>query len=256
MTIIDYFNQFWEAHGDLEFTPNEVYLYFYLLSVWNTTGRKEEFECNTSHIIQNIKITKPTLIDCRKRLQKKGLIKFREGNRKSLKPVYELIHFTNDFTNNLTNDFTTHRVYRDIEKESISKDIPKKDDLSLKQKNNKTFNLDFVSPNYLPIIESWLEYKRKKKQSYKSEASIKVCYNNLLKLSNNSPTIAQLIVEQSIANNYSGLFELKQNGGQIQNSNHAGYCSKQEANEYALNQFLRYREARDNGLLDEVEKPF
>ena len=46
------------------------------------------------------------------------------------------------------------------------------------------------------------------------------------------------------------------NGGQIQNSNHTGYCSKKEANEYALNQFLRYREARDSGLLDEVEKPF
>ena len=48
----------------------------------------------------------------------------------------------------------------------------------------------------------------------------------------------------------------QKDGERIQGSTASSFTSKQEANEYALNQFLRYREARENGLLDEVEKPF
>jgi len=58
-------------------------------------------------------------------------------------------------------------------------------------------------------MQTWLAYKREKKQTYKGPKSIKVCYKKLRKLSGGNAGVAQEIVEQSIGNNWSGLFPLK-----------------------------------------------
>ena len=70
-------------------------------------------------------------------------------------------------------------------------------------------NLDFVSEEFKSTFQLWLDYKRERKESYKSEKSLKIAYNQLVKLSGNNPDTAKLIVEQSIASNWQGLFELK-----------------------------------------------
>lgn len=61
------------------------------------------------------------------------------------------------------------------------------------------------------IVERWLKYKLDRKENYKSEDSIKTFYNSLLKLSNSNPKIAIDVIEQSISNNWAGIFELKNN---------------------------------------------
>ena len=70
-------------------------------------------------------------------------------------------------------------------------------------------NLDFVSEEFKSAFQLWLDYKRERKESYKSEKSLKIAYNQLVKLSGNNPDTAKLIVEQSIASNWQGLFEIK-----------------------------------------------
>lgn len=81
---------------------------------------------------------------------------------------------------------------------------------ALKSKPAKELpNLDFVSEAFREVFQTWLDYKRERGESYKSEKSLKICYNKLLSLSDNDPNRAKLIVEQSIANNWQGLFELK-----------------------------------------------
>ena len=74
--------------------------------------------------------------------------------------------------------------------------------------------LDFVEEDFKEVFQTWLDYKKERQESYKSEKSLKICYNKLLSLSENNPEKATLIVEQSIANNWQGLFELK-------NTNHS-----------------------------------
>lgn len=69
--------------------------------------------------------------------------------------------------------------------------------------------MDFVGEAFHEVFQTWLDYKRERGESYKSEKSLKICYNKLLSLSNNDPERAKLIIEQSIANNWQGLFELK-----------------------------------------------
>lgn len=69
---------------------------------------------------------------------------------------------------------------------------------------------DFVSENFIDVMVEWLLYKKDRRESYSSQKSLKACYNKLYNLSNGSPEKASKIVEQSMANNWAGLFELKE----------------------------------------------
>jgi len=68
---------------------------------------------------------------------------------------------------------------------------------------------EYIKKDFLPIFERWLKYKKDKRQSYKNEDSIKAAYNKLYKLAGGDFELADKIVEQSLANNWDGLFELK-----------------------------------------------
>jgi hypothetical protein len=57
----------------------------------------------------------------------------------------------------------------------------------------------------------WLEYKAEKKSKYRGAKSIQIMINQLWKKSNGNPERAMAIVENSIANNYQGLFEAREN---------------------------------------------
>ena len=62
----------------------------------------------------------------------------------------------------------------------------------------------------------WLEYRKQIKKPYKSQMTIETCYKHLEDLSRGSLYLAEKIVEQSIANQWQGLFELKQGNGNTQ----------------------------------------
>lgn len=68
-----------------------------------------------------------------------------------------------------------------------------------------------VDMQYREIISMFIDYKKSKNQSYKSEKSFMLMANKLISMSNNNPDVARQIVEQSMINNWAGLFELKQN---------------------------------------------
>ena len=69
--------------------------------------------------------------------------------------------------------------------------------------------VDFVDKEFEGVFSMWLEYKHQRRETYKSDASLKVCYNRLVNLAGGNPAVAMAIVEQSMANNWAGLFPLK-----------------------------------------------
>ena len=81
-----------------------------------------------------------------------------------------------------------------------------------KEKKNKEIDLSFLQKDFIPIVEKWLLYKKEKKQEYKGQTSINTFCKKLIEYSNGEPIIAEAIIEQSIANNWAGIFELKING--------------------------------------------
>lgn len=77
---------------------------------------------------------------------------------------------------------------------------PKKSELDLSQ----------IEPNMVEPVETWLAYKKEKGQSYKP-TGFKTFYKNLCELSGNNPQVAMAIIEQSMQNNYAGIFPLRNN---------------------------------------------
>jgi hypothetical protein len=64
------------------------------------------------------------------------------------------------------------------------------------------------------LVKEWLDYKKDIKDSYKSSKSIEAFYKKLYSMSGGELSIAHEIVENSIANGYKGIFEIKKNNFQ------------------------------------------
>lgn len=77
-------------------------------------------------------------------------------------------------------------------------------------------DFSFTGKPLEPVMLKWLEYRKQIKKPYKSQMTIETCYKHLEDLSRGSLDLAEKIVEQSIANQWQGLFELKQSNNNTQ----------------------------------------
>jgi hypothetical protein len=77
----------------------------------------------------------------------------------------------------------------------------------------KDFCADLKTPSaeWTSIFSDWLEYKRERRQSYKTIKTAQTAFDRLLKISNSNPADAREIINISRANNWSGFFPLKNN---------------------------------------------
>jgi len=65
-------------------------------------------------------------------------------------------------------------------------------------------------PNFKPIWDGWKQYRKEEhRKSYKSPKTEVAALNQLFKISRGDHEAAKQIIEQSIANGWQGLFELK-----------------------------------------------
>lgn len=71
------------------------------------------------------------------------------------------------------------------------------------------FDLKRFGDDWAALIGQWLYFQYANGKPFKTQSSVNLMVNKLVKLSNNDINTARLIVEQSMANNWSGLFALK-----------------------------------------------
>ena len=90
-----------------------------------------------------------------------------------------------------------------------TKQKPNNETTTKKVAKKHTYDYSFVEPNLQKPFEEWLKYKQAKKQMYKRQCDVELCYKRLKEYSGNDTTKAMQIVEQSMTNNWSGLFGLK-----------------------------------------------
>ena len=75
-------------------------------------------------------------------------------------------------------------------------------------------DLSFIKQDdWRKLMNEWVQYHVEIGHPYKSKRGIMACYSHLVRLSGGNIETAYLIVEQSEANNYQGLFPLKQEYG-------------------------------------------
>lgn len=86
-------------------------------------------------------------------------------------------------------------------------------------KRFSVFNYDcdfsFVEPQLEDAFFEWLDYKKRRREKYKDQKSLQKCYNKMKKDCKDSSLVAKQMVEQSVANNYAGLFPIKDTTGGV-----------------------------------------
>lgn len=73
---------------------------------------------------------------------------------------------------------------------------------------------DWIDDGFREAFADWLEYKRtEKKFTYKTEKTVKLCYKELVKISDGDPEKARLSVEKAMANGWQGFHPIQENIG-------------------------------------------
>ena len=72
------------------------------------------------------------------------------------------------------------------------------------------FDFRFVPENLIDCVDLWLTYKRTRRETYKSQMSFERMVKQLNDFSEGNHETAVKIIEQSMANNWAGLFQLKE----------------------------------------------
>lgn len=103
--------------------------------------------------------------------------------------------------------------FKDFEKYESESEIESEDE----NKNETEIKKDIPDLDYGKLNKDtwvlWIEFKKTQfKFTYKSLASEQVAINELIELSENNDSKANEIINQSIANGWKGLFQLKPNG--------------------------------------------
>lgn len=89
-------------------------------------------------------------------------------------------------------------------------DLKEDKDKSLSKKFSKNLDLSAVQPHMMNVVETWLAYKKEKKKQY-TQKGFDAFYKKIVKLSGNNANKAMQIVEESMSNNWDGIFPLREN---------------------------------------------
>lgn len=111
-------------------------------------------------------------------------------------------------TNCNTNEYKP--IHNDNEYDDDNELLDKSNNKEKERKEKEKFS--FVADDFKATFDKWLAYKKERKESYKGAISVRQCYNRLVDISGNNAAIAEKIVNQSMANNWAGLFPLKEGG--------------------------------------------
>lgn len=126
------------------------------------------------------------------------------------------------------------RVKQNLAKERKGKEIKGKE----KKVNKRIIQEAGFGEHFLPLWEKWKAYKHDEhRETYKSSTTETAAIKNLFNLARGDEALAAKIVDQSISNQWKGLFELKINNGTHQRDNRKHGGSKSAGAEHLLDDF-------------------
>lgn len=216
-----------KARRRFRFTATEQALFYELVAICNGEDWRDVFDCSNIELCFALNVNERTLVKARESLINAGLIYYRSGKSRRVVSSYSFVKefkttvmtTVNNTVDNTPDKPTDKRGDKATNSTTNSTDYNK-----LKQKPNENIlskvshgDFDFISNEFLEKFILWLEYKKDRRENYKSEKSLKACYSKLVKLSKDNPAIASQIINEAIANNWAGFFELKNNKNEYGN---------------------------------------
>lgn len=147
-----------------------------------------------------------------------ALSKFDKSLDKSLdKSVMNHLTNQSEITRQITDSINKPRNNKQLNQETINKkgsaiaDVPKE---------KKVFDFSFIHPEFKEIYMEWLDYRKSIKKSFATQKTLEANYSKLIGLSHHDLELAKGIIENSIANQYTGLFSIKNINYGNNKSNH------------------------------------
>lgn len=205
-------------------TATEQAIYHELVGICNEDGWEDIFCASNEEICSALSISENTLNTSRQTLINAGLIYYLSGKSKRQVGKYS---FKKPFKENKTttsknegdvevNPEVDHYTNTEVDPEDYNKT---KTETKLSPYNPprgyENFNFDFLDFEFRECLSEWLRYKSTKCQKYKDQKSLEVFYKKMIKHSGGRPDIANLMIEESMSNNWAGLFPLKDTKGGI-----------------------------------------
>ena len=240
LTEIRLFYEWLETH---HLAPSSITLWHALMYTANRSGWADQVAIPISILESRTQMTRSTIYRSREQLIERGLIGV-EVRGSSFSAIYKMFSLENmlvsqyvsqNVSQNETQSGTQIEMQRSEDSSSVSQNETQNGNIYRVNRDNniisnsstdsnksnrekspkeKKFSIDkWAKAQESPwreLILIWLEYKRTRKESYRSEVGAKKCLTLLRNLSGGNAEVAQQIIDQSMANNWAGLFALKE----------------------------------------------
>ena len=238
LTEIRLFYEWLETH---HLAPSSITLWHALMYTANRSGWVEHLAIPISILESRTQMTRSTIYRSREQLVDRGLIGV-EVRGSSFSAIYTIFSLENNLVSqyvsqnvsqnetqsgtqiethenpasqNQTQNGNIYRVNRVNNKNIIISSVSDVNgDKREKSKKEKKFTLEGWAMQqdspWRELMLIWFDYKRTRKESYRSEMGAKKCLTLLRNLSAGNAEVAQRIIDQSIANNWAGLFALRE----------------------------------------------
>ena len=187
-------------------TPTHTAVYFFCIEHCNRLGWKNKFGLPTQMAMDAIGVKNwRTYIKAFNDIVDWGFIKLIQKSKNQYSAnVIAIVKNTKANTKALTKAIQKHSQKQRNGIADIDKQLKPNNNL-----NKKTFDFSFVEIEFKEVFFEWLEYKKQRKESYKTQKSLEAAYKKLKTISTGDPKIAEKCIEESMSNNWAGLFGLK-----------------------------------------------
>ena len=230
------FYEWLETH---HLAPSSITLWHALMYTANRSGWQEHITIPISILESRTQMTRSTIYRSRDQLASRGLvhIEMRGSSQSAIYTMQSLEAMlvsqnvsqcvSQNKTQSGTQNASTPSLVSQNETQNgniykldsvVYGDGDRSKDVSIKSKREKPakekkFTLEEWAKQqespWRELMLIWFDYKRTRKESYRSEMGAKKCLSLLRNLSGGNAEVAQKIIDQSMANNWAGLFALK-----------------------------------------------
>lgn len=205
------------VEGTIDLTLEEIGGYMKVLCAQHSKGKLsehkikkilgEKFDKIWPEIKDKFKFSNGLYYNERLEQEKKKRSKYVESRKRNLKGKKK--NKTHKGTHTKPH-MDTHMVNVNV---NVNEDVNRDENVSEKTSKKEKLIYPFETENFKKHWHAWIEYKRKQhKFSFKDQKYEQQALKKLSEISGHSEKTACNIIEQSIANGWKGLFELKENG--------------------------------------------
>ena len=265
-----------KVRDDTYLTTAAQALYHELVAICNDMKWKDVFFVRSNILCGNLDMSDNTLRKSRECLSNAGLIHFRSSKDKRIGCYYS---FMKSISDDLLSSATSSAISSaNIEDETQFPHII--DNINIKQEESLAHTHESTPPekpkrsrkkegdakplvypfDSIAFMSAWTELVKTPKWKGKQNYALQISLNKLGKF---EEEFAIRQIERAIESNWTGVVfsgterDYQEWLKQKKYGNNQKPCtSKQEANDHALQQFITERQRREQGLVNEVERPF